>query len=46
MDARMPFSVKMLEVDCAKETEKIATKTKHLVSRVFKQQGVIVALAV
>jgi NAD+ synthase len=34
-----------LKIDCAKEAEKIAEKMKHLVSRVFRRQGVIVALS-
>jgi NAD+ synthase len=45
MTAQESFSAKMLELDCAKETEKIATKIRHLVSRVFRRQGAVVALS-
>jgi NAD+ synthase len=34
-----------LSLDCAKEAEKIATKIRHLVSRVFRRQGAVVALS-
>jgi len=45
MAAEIPFSAKMLELDCAKEAEKTAARIKHLVSRVFKRRGVVVALS-
>lgn len=34
-----------LRLDCAREAEKMAARLKHLVSRVFRRQGVIVALS-
>jgi len=45
MAAEIPFSAKMLELDSAKEAEKTAARIKHLVSRVFKRRGVVVALS-
>lgn len=36
---------KALRLDCEKELEKIAARIKHLVSRVFRRQGVVVALS-
>jgi NAD+ synthase len=36
---------KALHLDCAREMEKISARIKHLVSRVFRRPGVVVALS-
>ncbi len=45
MTAGTPFSANVLKIDCAAETEKITTRIKHVVSRVFRRQGLVVALS-
>ena len=45
MDMADPFSLAVLALDCARETDKITTTLKKLIARTFKRRGVVVALS-
>jgi len=45
MTAETPFSAKMLELDCAKETEAITQLLRELILKRFKKRGAVVALS-